>query len=286
VNKVVYIYFTLLLLVCLLDILRYVYVCFRLGYTTSQRCSGGIADIVLVLDETVSYATPRSSSVWTSMRSFTAAFVNAFSVSRNTIHFGVAKYSESVDIAFYLYRYVRTDDVAFAVRGLTRMSYTEGGANLARALRDTRTNILNPLNGARPEVAKIVLLVTDGRATIDTRMTVPEAELLKDAGVEIFTVGITNDVDSQLLRNVSASPAHFYYASDVSRLGDILAALVNHTCRAVTTVRDVVPGSRSTSSKPTTRPLTTTTTTTSTTTTTATLTTKPQLTSATSTRSQ
>jgi len=47
---------------------------------------------------------------------------------------------------------------------------------------------------ARPNVTKFAVLVTDGKATRESDNTVPEADLIKATGVEVFCVGITDDV--------------------------------------------------------------------------------------------
>jgi hypothetical protein len=45
---------------------------------------------------------------------------------------------------------------------------------------------LKPVAGLRPEAAKVVVLVTDGKSQDDVRMA---AGMLKDIGVDVFTVG-------------------------------------------------------------------------------------------------
>ena len=50
------------------------------------------------------------------------------------------------------------------------------------------------LNEARPNVTKLVVLLTDGFASRNTDSTIPEANRTKAENVEVFAVGITNDV--------------------------------------------------------------------------------------------
>ena len=47
---------------------------------------------------------------------------------------------------------------------------------------------------ARSNITKIAILVTDGRANRDPLATIPEANKTKAEGVEVFTIGITDDV--------------------------------------------------------------------------------------------
>jgi len=47
---------------------------------------------------------------------------------------------------------------------------------------------------ARPNITKIAILITDGQANRDPLATISEANKTKAEGVEIFSVGITDDV--------------------------------------------------------------------------------------------
>ena len=171
--------------------------CIRLD-DTALTCAG-VADIALVLDSTVISKSHRSSSDWNSALNFIVNIVNSFSVSPNRTKFGAVMFSESVEIAFYFGAYSRKFNLLEAVRDLARKNIGTGGSNLAAALRTTRMNLFSSQNGARPGISRIVLLVTDGQPTVETQMTIPEAALLKDNGIEIFTVGVTGDIDPELL---------------------------------------------------------------------------------------
>ena len=125
---------------------------------------------------------------------------------------------------------------------------------MAAALRTTRTNVFGHQSGARrPGVAKIILLITDGDPTLETRQTIPEADRAKSDGTEIFVVGITSYINAQLLRRVATSSSHFYNGRDYSGLGGNLEPLVNHMCRAIRDyVRRTTPSITTSISSPTT----------------------------------
>ena len=48
------------------------------------------------------------------------------------------------------------------------------------------------IKGKRPGVTKIAFLVTDGKSNVDPDKTIPNANLLKSTGVEIFVVAVGN----------------------------------------------------------------------------------------------
>jgi len=68
---------------------------------------------------------------------------------------------------------------------------------------------------ARPNVTKIAILVTDGKANRNQTSTQLEANLTKAQNVEVFAVGITSNVSiSHTLQQYTSTLAKFvfYYA--------------------------------------------------------------------------
>ena len=220
---------------------------------TPEKCFEAV-DIVLVLDETGSSTSQQTiSRDWNNLLRFVANVVNAFSVSPSSARFGAVVYGLSDRIAFRLDAYRRKVDVIGAVRNLRRNGVTGGGSNMAAALRTTRANVFGHQSGARRAlVAKIILLITDGDPTLETRQTIPEADRAKADGTEIFVVGITSYINAQLLRRVATSSSHFYNGREYSGLGGNLEPLVNHMCRAIRDyVRSTTPSITTSTSSPT-----------------------------------
>ena len=63
--------------------------------------------------------------------------------------------------------------------------------SLVQAFRVARTELFSE---ARPNVTKLAVLITDGKANRETGDTFVEANMTKAQNVEIFCVGITTDV--------------------------------------------------------------------------------------------
>lgn len=80
------------------------------------------------------------------------------------------------------------------------------------------------LKGRRPGVTKIAFLVTDGRSNIEPDKTIPNANLLKSSGVEIFVVAV-GDYISGIDEIVKvASPdrkEHVFRVADMSGFLDV-----------------------------------------------------------------
>ena len=56
------------------------------------------------------------------------------------------------------------------------------------------SQVFTPEAGDRPDVRDILILVTDGVPTREADSLIPETQRLKDQGVRIIAVGVTNQV--------------------------------------------------------------------------------------------
>ena len=91
-------------------------------------------------------------------------------------------------------------------------------------------------NGARPGVPKILIMLTDGSANLEQSNTVSEADLTKAAGIIIYTIGVTHEVDDEQLREIASSPDYFFFASDFTQLNGVLQYLVENSCKEAATL--------------------------------------------------
>ena len=189
----------------------------------------GRADIVLILDESTSIVVnnPTQSNWYDRMLGFAINIVRAFSISPDLTQIGVLTFSNYARVRFYLNRYGNRDDVIVAIRGL---NITLGDTNIADALRTARTQLFVRQNGARSDVPKILILITDGTANMEERSTIPEANATKAAGIQIFTVGIGSQIKEDQLRAIATLRSYFYFATNFDTLNDVLQRLLNNSC--------------------------------------------------------
>ena len=66
---------------------------------------------------------------------------------------------------------------------------------ILQAFRVARTELFSE---ARPNVTKLAVLITDGKANREVEDTFKEANLTKAGNVDVFSVGITSDVSNCL----------------------------------------------------------------------------------------
>ena len=226
------------------------------------------SDVVIVLDQSTSIVAEDYDNWFEFMLGFAVNISRAFEVGPHATQIGLLKFSDQIDVGFYLDEHSNNTAVVDAILVL---DIDGGDTNIAEALERTRNEMFSPKHGARSNVSRILFLITDGSPTVDTHRTVPEASTTKDAGIEIFVVGVTSQVRRSVLEPIASVPldTHMYFVDTFDRLGSILRTLVNVSC-----------GTTPLSTASTTTPTTTTSTTTTTTTTTVPTTTPSEFTSA------
>ena len=81
------------------------------------------------------------------------------------------------------------------------------------------------LKGKRPGVTKVAFLVTDGKSNVDPDKTIPNANLLKNTGVEIFVIAVGNYIAGIDEIVKVASPdrkQHVFRVADMSGFLDVI----------------------------------------------------------------
>ena len=75
---------------------------------------------------------------------------------------------------------------------------------------------------ARPEAARVAVLLSDGQPTPGTRdSALEQAELMRVYGVTLYAVGLGSDVDEPLMRALAHRPDAYYFAPTAADLASI-----------------------------------------------------------------
>ena len=146
------------------------------------------------------------------------------------VQVGLLKFSNTVDVSFDLSTYDNVDDI---VEAIERLDIEGGDTNIALALRTARNQMFLSRNDTRfGAVTRLLILITDGTATDEIDATIPEANLTKEAGIRIFTVGIGYDTDEQQLKDIATAPweAHYFPVSDFGALQSVVQEVINRSC--------------------------------------------------------
>ena len=194
-------------------------------------------DICLIIDSSGSIrdSNPPSGNPdnWQLQLEFLATLIGAFTIGPDDTRVGAIVFSEEVRLAFSLNTYSTKDEIQNAIRNL---AYIGEWTNTPEALLQTRLQCFNSTTGDRPGVDNLAIIVT-GRVPFPIERMEPaihEAATLKDTGVTMIAIGITDQIDEDLVKEMSSFPQikdhNYFMAKDFSTLSKIATNVVKVTC--------------------------------------------------------
>uniref|UniRef100_A0A8C7KJB8 Collagen type XIV alpha 1 chain n=1 Tax=Oncorhynchus kisutch TaxID=8019 RepID=A0A8C7KJB8_ONCKI len=183
-----------------------------------------IADIVILVDGSWSIGRINFRLV----RMFLENLVSAFHVEFDKTRIGLAQYSGDPRIEWHLNTFTTKEAVIDAVKNLP---YKGGNTLTGLALTYILENSYKPESGSRAGVPKIGILITDGKSQDDVQ---PPARSLREAGIELFAIGVKN-ADEKELKAIGSPPeeTHVYNVADFSVMSSIVEGLTRTVCDRV-----------------------------------------------------
>lgn len=125
-----------------------------------SACSNAATDVVFLIDGSKSVRPENFELV----KKWINLIIDKLDVSETNTHVGLVQYSSSVKQEFPLGRYNNKKALKDAVK---KMDYMERGTMTGQAINFIVENSFTPNQGARPGVAKIGIVFTDGRSQDD-----------------------------------------------------------------------------------------------------------------------
>lgn len=122
------------------------------------------------------------------------------------VRVGLMTFSTSAAVEFHLFRYSTYSQMVGAIRAIP---YITGDLNIANALWKMRTTMFVEDSGDRPDIPDIVVVITAGESVADTWRNIPEADLVKQQGMTVYTVGI-GESGAQDLNDIASTPLEYY----------------------------------------------------------------------------
>ncbi|PWA28246.1 hypothetical protein CCH79_00019688 [Gambusia affinis] len=190
----------------------------------SLECSLGVdvqADVVLLVDGSYSIGVTNFAKV----RAFLEVLVNTFDIGPNKVQIALVQYSRDSYTEFYLNTH---QDVNTMVKAVRTFPYRGGSTNTGRAMTYVREKIFQTSRGARANVPRVTILITDGKSSDAFK---DPATKLRNADVEIFAVGVKDAVRSEL-EAIANDPAetHVYTVEDFDAFQRISKELTQSIC--------------------------------------------------------
>ncbi|XP_068565200.1 collagen alpha-1(XII) chain [Cebidichthys violaceus] len=190
----------------------------------SMECSLGVdvqADVVLLVDGSYSIGLANFAKV----RAFLEVLVTTFDIGRDKVQISLVQYSRDPHTEFYLNTH---HDLAAMVKAVRTFPYRGGSTNTGRAMTYVREKIFQTTRGARTNVPRVNILITDGKSSDAFQ---DPATKLRNADVEIFAVGVKDAVRTEL-EAIANEPAdtHVYTVEDFDAFQRISKELTQSIC--------------------------------------------------------
>ena len=161
------------------------------------------ADIAFLLDASGSINDAWGTGAWHFILDYVNSFVTntLFHIGQDGVQFAVASYGDDARVHVEFNSYNSVDELSEAIRTI---SYQGGKTNIADAFQLAREHIFTKSAGARSNVKKQIILISDGMATHRVSETIVEAELCKQQGIEILTIGFGDMINLDELTKMSS----------------------------------------------------------------------------------
>uniref|UniRef100_A0A8C6QWM8 Collagen alpha-1(XX) chain n=1 Tax=Nannospalax galili TaxID=1026970 RepID=A0A8C6QWM8_NANGA len=158
------------------------------------------------------------------IKDFLASVIMPFEIGPDKVQVGLTQYSGDPQTEWDLNSFHTREQVLEAVHNL---HYKGGNTFTGLALTHVLGQNLKPVVGLRPEAAKVLILVTDGKSQDDVRTA---AHILKDLNIDVFTVGVKN-ADEAELKLLASQPLDITVHNvldfpQLATLADLLSRLI------------------------------------------------------------
>ncbi|XP_027275726.1 collagen alpha-1(XX) chain [Cricetulus griseus] len=162
------------------------------------------------------------------VKDFLASIITPFEIGPDKVQVGLTQYSGDPRTEWDLNSFHTKEQVLAAVHSL---HYRGGNTFTGLALTHVLGQNLKPAAGARPEAAKVLILVTDGKSQDDVRTA---ARILKDQDIDVFVVGVKN-ADEAELKLLASQPLDITVHSvlDFPQLATLAALLSRLICQKI-----------------------------------------------------
>ena len=213
-----------------------------------SACDSVSADIVFVVDSSGSIQDGEPEGTfrnWQQILNFIIGIIQSLDVSPTRNRIGMVTFGNEGRNQFFLNDFADRDAI---IERVNRTEYFPENTNTSGGLRVMREDQFTMANGDRDDRQNIAIVITDGKSTYDSNLTIPEAELAHDAGIIIFGVGVTDSIDVPELRAISSATSssepllnkNYFLSAEFANINTVMDALIQETCEVSTEGKWVV----------------------------------------------
>ena len=119
------------------------------------------------------------------------------------------------------------------LQAINSMDVVASSTNTHLALDTLRTTVFTANNGDRPDVNNVGIIITDGQSQ-DRQATATAALALKKAGVRMFAIGLTDQIQASELKAIASQPTseHYFNRTSISMVQTVTSQLLWSVCHS------------------------------------------------------
>lgn len=182
-------------------------------------------DFSFILDSSGSIG----ASNWRKLLNFVKDVLDELPIGPNGTHVGIISFGNEADLHIDFNAPQYKDWLFGAIDVIPwkdQWTNTSGGIVVARL------GLYSSQHGIRYTHPPISVLVTDGKSNVAEYLTIPEANAAKQQGIEMYVIGITDEVDYTELKGIATVPPdnHVFVTRSFDSLNLIKSALLERIC--------------------------------------------------------
>ncbi|KAI0239670.1 hypothetical protein LSAT2_009632, partial [Lamellibrachia satsuma] len=135
---------------------------------------------------------------------------------------------------FYLGQYDESSDMLPLIWAI---DYMAGVTNTADGIDEMREMFRQH---KRTYVKQIAILLTDGKSNLNNEFTIPNADAAQDDDIEIFAIGVGDEIDPVEIAGIASDPSFVYNVTGFEALGGVTESIINMTCQVATEIECVI----------------------------------------------
>lgn len=194
--------------------------------TPPSACANKL-DIAFVIDGSSSTTQQNKNRNFGFIRHFLENFVHNLGISYTGVRVSFVVFSNYASVRMTL---DETWDLTQVAKVIKTLPYIGGDTNIAIGLKAAREVVFTAANGDRFDVNNLVVLVTDGHDNVDESDVTRETQLLKQTGVEIITIGVTEDAYMGELRTIATKDSYAIQVEQYSALQAAVSEIISLSC--------------------------------------------------------
>jgi len=193
------------------------------GEKCERRCPVQL-DIVFALDVSGSLE-----EVYDVVIQFAKQAISGLPVGASQTRVSVITFSDTASLVFDFNAFT----TPATIRNALAFSKAAGATNTQDAIRMSTQEAFTQPKGDRNGVKNILVVVTDGRSTVQPGNTLPQADNARKQGVEIFSVGIGPEVNPAEIDGMASEPrqGHTVYVRSSSEVAAGASKLLDLLCQ-------------------------------------------------------